>query len=132
MYSTPLTINTTTVLRYAAFKTGAEPSDSVTQTYIFTADVKNQSPTGAAPSITNPPGASPAVTTWPSSASSGQVLDYGMDPNVVGVAPYNATIENDLKAIPSFSIAPCTAAVASPSATPCARLKLIVTAADWP
>ena len=103
-YSAPLTISSTTVLRYAAFKSGSDPSDSVTQTYIFTADVKNQSPTGAAPSFNNPPGASPAVTTWPTSATSGQVLDYGMDPNVVGVSPYNATIENDLKSIPSFSI----------------------------
>ncbi|MEI7908721.1 MAG: lamin tail domain-containing protein [Verrucomicrobiota bacterium] len=104
VYAAPLTISTTTVLRYAAFKSGSDPSDSVTQTYIFTADVKNQSLTGAAPVITNPPGASPALTTWPSTAASGQVLNYGMDPNVVGVAPYNATIENDLKAIPSFSI----------------------------
>ena len=104
VYSSPLTISTTTVLRYAAFKNGADPSDSATQSYIFTADVKNQSPTGAPPSFTNPPGASPALTTWPTSVSSGQSLDYGMDPSVVGVAPYSATIENDLKAIPSFSI----------------------------
>jgi hypothetical protein len=104
VYSSPLSISTTTTLRYAAFKSGFDPSDSVTQTYIFLSDVINQSPTGAAPSIANPPGASPATTTWPTTPVSGQILDYGMDPEVVNVAPYNGTIINDLKTIPSFSI----------------------------
>ena len=33
---------------------------------------------------------------------------------------------------PSSAIAFCTASVAWPSATPCARLKLMVTAGNWP
>ncbi len=104
IYSGLLTISATTTLRYAAFKDGSDPSDSVTQSFIFTGDVKNQSLDGAAPSITNPAGASPAVTTWPSVASSGQVLNYGMDPDVVSNPAYSGTIENDLKAISTFSI----------------------------
>ena len=108
VYSTPLSIGSTKTLRYAAFKNGSDPSDSVTQTYLFLSDVITQSPStsgsGAAPAITNPPGASPATTTWPSSVSSGQILDYGIDPNVTTAPAYSATILNDMKAIPSISI----------------------------
>ncbi len=109
VYTAALTINKTTTLRYAAFKNGSDPSDSVTQTYIFLSDVITQSASaaagsGPAPSITNPAGASPAVTTWPATASSGQTLDFGMDPNVVNAAPYNGTIVNDLKTLQTMSV----------------------------
>ena len=111
-YSTPLTVNKTTVLRYAAFKAGADASDVGTQTYIFLSDVLTQSPTGVPPVINNPSGATNATTTWPSSplssnpgfSADAQVLDYGMDPDIVNSAAYSGTIVNDLKAIPTFSI----------------------------
>jgi hypothetical protein len=35
---------------------------------------------------------------------SGQVMDYGMDPDVVNNPAYSSTIQNDLKSIPTFSI----------------------------
>ena len=122
-YATPIAINKTTTLRYEAFKTGSDPSDVVTQTYIFLSDVVTQSltptggvSTGSAPVITNPAGATQTTTAWPAGTlettgslyqyrlSTGQIVDYGMDPNVVNTAPYAATIVNDLKAIPSVSI----------------------------
>lgn len=103
-YTAPLTIGKTTTLRYAAFKTGFDPSETITQTYIFPTDVLSQSPTGAAPSITNPVGAAQPVTTWPTGPINGQVLDYGMDPDVVNNPAWSATLTDDLKAIPSFSI----------------------------
>ena len=109
-YSGPITISSTRTLRYRAFKAGSDPSDSVTQTYIFTADVISQQPTGAPPVIANPTGATQATTTWPGTfnANNGkyiinsQELDFGMDPDVVN--PNSATIQNDLKSIPTFSI----------------------------
>ena len=108
VYSAPLTISSTKTLRYAAFKNGSDPSDSVTQTYLFLSDVITQSPStsgsGVAPVITNPPGASPATTIWPSGSVNGQVLDYGIDPNVTTSPTYSGTILNDMKAVPSVSI----------------------------
>src|SRR5882724_7193737 len=69
-YTGPLTISGTTVIRAAAFKSGFQPSDVDTETYLFLNDVILQSPNGAPP-----PG-------WPGSWG-GNVVDYGMDPNVV-------------------------------------------------
>lgn len=103
-YSGPLSISKTTTLRYAAFKTGSDPSDSGTQTYLFLSDVIIQSPTGQPPVVTNPTGATQTTTTWPASRVNNQVLDYGMDPNVVNAAPYSSTIVEDLKSLPTFSI----------------------------
>ncbi len=71
VYAGPLNISQTTVIRAAAFKTGFQPTNVDTQTYLFLDDVLTQSPTGAAP-----PG-------WPSSSGTSQVLDYGMDPAIV-------------------------------------------------
>jgi hypothetical protein len=90
-YSGPIAIGATTVIRAAAFKDGFEPSDVDTQTYVFLSDVIRQSPTGAPP-----PG-------WPGSWG-GNVVDYGMDPDVVNNPAYSGTIVNDLKTIPSYSL----------------------------
>jgi hypothetical protein len=90
-YTAPLTINQTTVLRAAAFKTGYAPSDVDTETYIFVKDVVRQATNGAAP-----PG-------WPTSWGANAV-DYGMDPDVENNPLYSAGMTNDLKGIPSYSI----------------------------
>ena len=103
-YTGPLTIARTTTLRYAAFKTGYDASEVVTQTYLFPADVLAQSPAGEAPVITNPVGAAAATTAWPTGPVNGQVLDYGMDPDIVNAPEWGATLVDDLKAIPSFSL----------------------------
>ena len=93
IYTTPLNITRTTILRAAAFKSGLLPSDVDAQTYIFVNDVILQAD-GVAPG----PG-------WPAPrAGGGQVWDYGMDPQIVTNPLYAATIKNDLKAIPTFSI----------------------------
>lgn len=90
-YSAPVGISNTTTLRAAAFKNGFQPSDVDTQTYIFVDDVLRQSTNGAAP-----PG-------WPTSWG-GNVVDYGMDPDIVNHPLYSGTIRDDLKSLPSFSI----------------------------
>jgi len=109
-YSAPISISETRTLRYQAFKATFDPSDIVTQTYIFPTDVITQSPTGTPPVISNPSGAASSTTTWPGTFNindgkyqvNGQELDFGMDPDVVNA--YSGTIVNDLKAIPSISI----------------------------
>ena len=90
-YTGPVTITNTTVVRAFASKAGLLPSDIDCHTYLYIATVPNQAANGAAP-----PG-------WPGSWG-GNVVDYGMDPDIVNTAPWRDTIKDDLKAIPSFSI----------------------------
>ena len=92
----PLTIAATTNLRAAAFLTGWEPTDVDTQTYLFPADIILQQPTGGPPSG------------WPASSGTDQVLDFGMDPEVVNHNNPDlggpATVKNALLALPSVII----------------------------
>lgn len=118
-YTGSISISQTTTLRYRAEKAGSDPSDSGTQTYLFTADIRNQSANtviegGANPVITNPAGVTNPTTTWPRGTLSNsyyrvtggtsQILEYGMDTDIVSSPTYGPQIENALKAIPSFSI----------------------------
>lgn len=92
LYTAPLNISATTVLRAASFAAGLAPSDVSTRTFLFLADVITQSPTGA-----TPPG-------WPSSWG-GNRVDYGMDPDVIGPgAPYASRALPAMQSIPSLSI----------------------------
>ncbi len=89
--STPLAtvrITTTTAVRAAAFKTGLQPSDVDTQTYLFLQDVLRQP--------ANPPGL-PAA--W-----SGGAADYAMDPKVVTNDLYRDEMVANLRSIPTLSI----------------------------
>lgn len=89
VYSGPIQVTATTVLRAAAFKPNFEPSNVDSQTYLFLDDVIRQSPNGAPP-----PG-------WPSDWG-GNEVNYGMNQSVVDANI--ATIRDDLKALPSMSI----------------------------
>ncbi|MHC4694158.1 MAG: LamG-like jellyroll fold domain-containing protein, partial [Planctomycetota bacterium] len=93
IYSTPLPIAQTTTLRAVAVKPGYLDSDVKTHTYIFVSDVITQSPNGEAPG----PG-------WPTGTVNGQILNYGMDPDVVNDPRYSNIIDDALLAIPSFSL----------------------------
>ncbi len=96
LYTGPITISATTVLRAAAFKTGYVPSNVDTQTYIFTTDVVNQQTAGTPP------------TGWPAAnATNGdgaQNMDYGMDTAVTGDATWGPQMQAALNALPSISI----------------------------
>ena len=93
-YVNPVPITNTTTLRAAAFKSGLVPSDVDTETYVFVEDVIRQSPAGPAPGVG-----------WPTANSTaGQIYDYGMDPDIVNNPTWGATIRDDLKSLPSFSI----------------------------
>lgn len=91
IYTGPIPILGTTVLRAMAFQDGSLTSRVDTATFVFVADVIRQSANGKAPAG------------WPSSWG-GNTVDYGMDPTVVNNATYSGTIIADLQTIPSFSI----------------------------
>jgi hypothetical protein len=88
----PLNINRTSTVRAFAYRDDYEPSPVKTSTYIFIADVLQQSPNGAAP-----PG-------FPTGPINGQVLDYGMDPDIVNNATWGPQLPAALVDIPSLSI----------------------------
>ena len=93
VYSAPLLVSTTTILRAGAFKTGWLPSNAATHTYFFAGDVAVQSPNGQPP------------LGWPTSPlPTGQVLLYGMDPRVVTNPAYGSLMSGALKSLPSFSL----------------------------
>ncbi len=91
-YTSPLIINKTTVIRAAAFKTGFEPTNVDTQTYIFADDVWNQFQNGQTPAG------------WPSGPINNQVYDYAMDSRITNTVGSSGMIDA-LTKIPSLSIA---------------------------
>jgi hypothetical protein len=91
VYGGPLTVSTTTTLRAVAYLEGYEPSDVDTQTYIFLEDVIRQSPDGSAPAG------------WPSSWGA-NIVNYGMDPNIVDDPRWSGQIKSALTNLPTFSI----------------------------
>ena len=96
IYSAPILISNTTVVRSIATLTGWRATDIDTQTYLFLNDVITQSANGAAP-----PG-------WPSSSSTSQILDFGMDPQIVGnsnpLLGGAASVKSALLALPTISV----------------------------
>lgn len=92
-YTAPIPISRTSTLRAIASRPGYKSSDIITQTYILINSVLWQSPYG------EPPG-----TGWPTSSVNGQVIDYGMDPEVVKYSVYGPLVGDALLAIPSLSI----------------------------
>ncbi len=94
IYSTPLSIDQTSTIRAAAVKPGFLDSNVKTHTYIFVSDVITQSPNGEAPG----PG-------WPTFNINGQIIDYGMDPDVVTNDPrYVGLVDDALLSVPTISM----------------------------
>jgi hypothetical protein len=89
LYTAPILIPGTRLLRAAAFLTNYVPTVPDTHTYLFISQVLLQS--------NDQPG---YPTTW----QAGYPADYEMDPNVVNSPIYGATISNDLRAIPTLSL----------------------------
>lgn len=82
LYSGPIPISRTTTLRASAFRTGLEPTEPVTHTFVFVADVLRQANTA-------PPGAH-----W----------DTEMDPNVVNNANLPWSVAQGLVDLPAVSV----------------------------
>ena len=87
----PIQITETTCLRAAAYKAGWLQSKSDTQTYIFLSDIINQPATAPSPD-------------WPPPTTSGQWIDYEMDPDVTSNPDYNDLIDDALLAIPTICL----------------------------
>ncbi|MCI0745816.1 MAG: lamin tail domain-containing protein [Verrucomicrobia subdivision 3 bacterium] len=94
-YTGPIFINGTRMIRAVAYKTGLLSSDVDTHTYIFLNDVILQSPTGQRP-----------TPEWPNAGRIGanQIIDYGMDPDIVNNAVWGPQLKDALKSIPTFSV----------------------------
>ena len=103
IYTIPLNIEGTSVVRAAAYLDGLAPTNINTQTYLFISDVleQPQQPAGFPPSWGDVPGVVASVA-----ADS----DYEMDPRIVDDAPFTDLDEEDfdwndaLRAIPTMSL----------------------------
>jgi hypothetical protein len=93
VYGSPFTIGGTTVIRAAAFKSNYQDPNVITKTYLFISDVLRQSPNGQAPE----PG-------WPTGSVNGQVINYGMDPDIVNDSQWAGLMEIALLDIPTISL----------------------------
>lgn len=90
VYTAPISISSTTVVRAAGFKKDWYPTNVDTHTYVFASDVLNQTQ------------AYTINQGWPVGPVAGQILDYGMDSRVTG--PNAAAITAALEQIPSVAI----------------------------
>lgn len=89
-YSAPIIISTTTVVRAAAFRANAIPTNVDTQTYIFPVSVLSQNTVSA------------VAKGWPNQSTAGQYFDFEMDSAIV--AGHEAEVITALKSIPTVSM----------------------------
>lgn len=89
LYTAPIPVTGTTLLRAAAFLADHVPTGPDAQTYLFLNQVLQQP--------NNPSG-------YPTNWQASYPADYEMDPNVVNHPNYGATLINDLRAIPTLSM----------------------------
>jgi hypothetical protein len=99
VYSGPITITGTTVIRAVAYTSATDESATMTQTYLFLAQVRNQP-------ADIPPG-------WPAEFAASDKMhdfagpfpaDYGMDPDIVNHPHYSNILEDALLSLPSISV----------------------------
>ena len=90
-YDGPITIDETSTVRATSVKDGFLSAPPVTQTYLFVDDIVQQSD-------------QQAPTGWPDSSANinGQLLNYGMDPEIVN--PDTEAVKESLLSLPSVSI----------------------------
>jgi hypothetical protein len=91
VYGGPFVVSGTTTLRAGAFAPGYLSSPTIAETYLFLGDVVQQSLDGSAPAG------------WPTNWG-GNVVDYGMDPDIVDSPLYGPALLAALKAIPTISL----------------------------
>ena len=95
LYSQPVSITTTTLLRAVAIDEGMLPSSITTATYLFLNDVINQS--------NNPPGY-PLKWGPYTAIEDTAIADYEMDPEITKDPKYSGLMEEALLSIPTISI----------------------------
>ena len=89
LYTAPIPVNGTRLLRAAAFLTNHVPTEPDSHSYIFLSQVLQQSNVQ--------PG-------YPTVWQANYPADYGMDPFIVNHPNYGLTISNDLRSIPTLSL----------------------------
>jgi hypothetical protein len=104
IYTAPLNLAKTTVLRARASLVNWLPTNVDTQTYLFPNDIITQSANGAAP-----PGWPASIPpTIPPDYDGPQIYNYGMDPKIVNNTNLdiggNASVKAALLALPSISV----------------------------
>lgn len=113
VYFDPISITKTSCLRARAVKPGWKNSDTSTCTYVFVADVIHQSAGGQRPTTEWPSPSSSSTPSGPGQrpgeggpggSGGSQVMDYGMDPDVVNDPCYADLMEEALLSIPSISL----------------------------
>jgi hypothetical protein len=90
-YSGPILVSGTTTIRAVTFKQDFRPSYVQSASYLFLDDVVDQSPIGQAP------------TGWPNYNVNGQLLDYGIDPQIIAQYGEQA-VKDSLAAIPTITL----------------------------
>lgn len=88
IYTQPLSVSSSTIIRARAFANTGVASNIATQTYLFMADILAQDSV--------PPAG------WPTVPVNTQVFDYGFTPSIVAANP--TAISNSLLSIPSISL----------------------------
>ena len=91
IYTGPLAISKTTILRVAAFKPKHKSTRIVTRTFLFLDDIIHTSDRVA------PAG-------WPRDYVNDQEMEYGMDEEIVGGLHTVAEVKTSLQSLPSISI----------------------------
>ncbi len=97
VYTGPIPISKTTILRAMAYKSGWISTDIDTQTYIFLADIIAQP-------ATKPNSLWPDPYTPSGGGATKQAMDYAMDTKVTQSATYKDLIDDALLAIPTISL----------------------------
>jgi PKD repeat protein len=92
IYTTPIAISTTAVVRAGAFATGLVTSRVQTQSYLFLDDVITQSADGSTPAG------------WPTGVVNQQIMDYQMDPEVTQDPRYSSQMKDSLLSVQTISI----------------------------
>ena len=95
LYTGPLTINSTTILRAAEVKDGQLTSTITTASYLFVSSVLSQP---------NNPQGYPSTWGYYTQISGTAIADYEMDPEMTGDATLRPKIEEGLKQLPILSI----------------------------
>jgi hypothetical protein len=85
----------TVIVRATVGGADAAPATVVTHSYLFVHRVVELSPDGVVPGSSWPA---------PSTSSVGQIMDYGMDPDVTEASEYASSMDLALTAIPSLSL----------------------------
>jgi hypothetical protein len=91
VYSSPISIRTSSILRATAYKDGVEICPPVTQTYLFPKDVIRQNGEGF-------------PKTWGTNQGQAVVADYAMDADITTHADYRDEILPALRSLPAVSL----------------------------